>query len=126
MGFFPASRSVKFTTNPIRFWNLILDHTRCMTTLHCVLLFFPPSTNTRAGARHDYLMSSFCVLYVFFWQRNLILANTRSKVTLHRVSWRIPAFLDADYVPRYMSRHTLCCAFKKKTRLLTHPGFFLV
>ena len=40
-------------------------------------------------------------------QRNLIESNTRSDVTLHRVSFRIPAFLDANYVPRWYKGYSL-------------------
>jgi hypothetical protein len=42
-----------------------------------------------------------------FAQENLIRANTRSTVTLHRVAWRLPAFIDHNYVPRWYKGYSL-------------------
>eukprot|EP00802_Teleaulax_amphioxeia_P017152 Tamp_17297.p1 GENE.Tamp_17297~~Tamp_17297.p1 ORF type:complete len:429 (+),score=71.01 Tamp_17297:120-1289(+) len=49
-------------------------------------------------------------------QRNLIKSSTRSDVQLHRVSFRIPAFVDPNYVPRWYHGYSL--GFRHMIRFL--------
>jgi len=98
-------------------------------TFFCSGIWFLPTRALRwrytasRGASQPFWMPIMCPGMYHVTQIVLcIQKNTQQK---KYVSWRIPAFLDADYVPWYVSRHTDCAVQSKtKKHFVTHPGFF--